>query len=64
MMDRIQETLASNEVSQILGMLARASIAYVSNGEADERSDLYDTVLDCKEDGAWTLTTAGSTSSK
>jgi putative ATP-binding cassette transporter len=64
MMDRIQETLASNEVSQILGMLARASIAYVSNGEADERSDLYDTVLDYKEDGAWTLTTAGPTSSR
>ena len=45
-------------------MLARASIAYVSNGEADERSDLYDRVLDLKENGAWTLTTAGSTSSR
>jgi vitamin B12/bleomycin/antimicrobial peptide transport system ATP-binding/permease protein len=62
LMDRIQETLTSNEVGQILGMLSQASIAYVSNGEADGRSDLYDTVLDCKEDGAWTLTTAGSTS--
>jgi putative ATP-binding cassette transporter len=58
--DRIQETLTSNEVSQILGMLSRASIAYVSNGAAGDHGDLYDTALDCKEGGAWTWTTASS----
>jgi hypothetical protein len=58
-MDRIQETLTTNEVSQILGMLSRASIAYV-NGAAGDSGDLYDTALDCKEGGAWTWTTAGS----
>jgi putative ATP-binding cassette transporter len=62
LMDRIQETLTSDEVSQILGMLSRASIAYVSNGASGDLGDLYDTVLDCKEDGAWTWTTAGSLS--
>ncbi len=56
LMDRIQETLTSNEVSQILGMLSLASIGYVANGEADGRSDLYDAVLECKEGGAWTWT--------
>jgi putative ATP-binding cassette transporter len=56
LMDRIQETLSSNEVSQILGMLSQASIGYVANGQPDERSDLYDAVLDCQEGGAWTWT--------
>jgi putative ATP-binding cassette transporter len=62
LVDRIQETLTSNEVSQILGMLSQASIGYLSNGEADERSELYNAVLDCKQDSAWAWTTAGSIS--
>jgi putative ATP-binding cassette transporter len=61
-LDRIQETLTSNEVGQILGMLSQASIAYVSNGGAADRGDLYDAVLDCKEGGAWTWITDGSIS--
>lgn len=64
LMDRIQETLTSNEVSQILGMLSQASIGYVSNGAADERSELFNAVLDCKEAGAWTWITGGSMSSQ
>jgi putative ATP-binding cassette transporter len=60
LMDRIQETLTSNEVSQILGMLSRASIACVSNGAAGDHGDLYNAALDCKEGGAWTWTTASS----
>jgi vitamin B12/bleomycin/antimicrobial peptide transport system ATP-binding/permease protein len=56
LMDRIQETLTSNEVSQILGMMSQSSIGCVANGQADERSDLYDVVLECKEGGAWTWT--------
>ena len=63
LVDRIQETLTSNEASQIFGMLSQASIGYLSNGEGDERGDLYDAVLDCKEKGVWTWTTAGSMSS-
>jgi vitamin B12/bleomycin/antimicrobial peptide transport system ATP-binding/permease protein len=61
-LDRIQETLTANEVGQILGMLSQASIAYVGNGGAADRGDLYDAVLDCKEGGAWTWTAASSTS--
>jgi putative ATP-binding cassette transporter len=64
LVDRIQETLTSNEVGQVLGMLSQASIGYLSNGEADERSEQYNAVLDCKQDGAWAWTTAGSTSSR
>ena len=63
-MDRIQETLTANEVGQILGMLSRASIAYVRNGGAADRGDLYDAVLACKEGGAWTWITDGSMSSR
>ena len=59
-LDRIQETLTANEVGQILGMLSQASIAYVGNGGAADRGDLYDAVLDCKEGGAWTWTAASS----
>jgi putative ATP-binding cassette transporter len=62
LVDRIQETLTSNELSQILGMLSQASIGYLSNGDGAERSDLYDGFLDCKEDGAWTWVAAGSMS--
>ena len=63
-LDRIQETLTANEVGQILGMLSQASIAYVGNGGAADRDDLYDAVLDCKEGGAWTWITDGSMSSR
>ena len=49
-------------VDQILAMLSEASIGYVSDRETDDSSGLYDAVLDCKEGGAWTWTTAGSTS--
>jgi putative ATP-binding cassette transporter len=61
--DRSQATLSSIEVRQILGMLSKASIGYVSDEETDDSSDLYDAVLDCKEGGAWTWTTTGSMSS-
>jgi hypothetical protein len=43
-------------------MLSRASIGYLSNGEADERSELYNAMLDCKQDGAWAWITADSIS--
>jgi hypothetical protein len=56
--------LTANEVDQILGMLSQASIAYVSNGAAADRGNLYDAVLDCKDGGAWTWITGGSMSSR
>jgi putative ATP-binding cassette transporter len=54
LMDRIHVTLTSNEVRQILGMLSKASIGYICNGENDSCGELFDAVLDCEEDGGWT----------
>ena len=54
LMDRIHVTLTSNEVRQILGMLSKASIGYICNGEDDSRGELFDAVLDCEEGGGWT----------
>jgi putative ATP-binding cassette transporter len=54
LMDRIHVTLTSNEVRQILGMLSKASIGYICNGEDDSCGELFDAVLDCEEDGGWT----------
>jgi hypothetical protein len=53
-MDRIHVTLTSNEVRQILGMLSKASIGYICNGEDDSCGELFDAVLDCEEGGGWT----------
>jgi putative ATP-binding cassette transporter len=61
-LDRIQETLTANELGQILDMLSQASIAYVMNAAADECSELFNAVLNCKEGGAWTWTGANSMS--
>ena len=54
LMDRIHVTLTSNEIRQILGMLSKASIGYICNGENDSFGELFDAVLDCEEDGGWT----------
>ena len=54
LMDRIHVTLTSNEVRQILGMLSKASIGYICNGEDDSCGELFDAVLDCEEGGGWT----------
>jgi vitamin B12/bleomycin/antimicrobial peptide transport system ATP-binding/permease protein len=53
LMDRIQVTLTSNEVRQILGMLSNASIGYICNGENDSCGELFDAVLDFEEGGGW-----------
>ena len=54
LMDRIHVTLTSNEVRQILGMLSKASIGYICNGEDDSCGELFNAVLDCEEGGGWT----------
>ena len=56
LMDRIHVTLTPNEVRQILGMLSKASIGYICNGEDDSWGELFDAVLDCEEGGGWTWT--------
>jgi putative ATP-binding cassette transporter len=63
LMDRIRETLMPSDIGQVLAMLSEASIGSVSDEETDNSRDQYDAVLNCKEDGAWTWSTAGSISS-
>jgi hypothetical protein len=53
LLDRVSATLGSDEVRQILSMLSERSIARVNIGEPDGRRNLYDAVLECKEDGSW-----------
>jgi putative ATP-binding cassette transporter len=38
-------------------MLSECSITYINIGEASDSDDLYDAVLECGDDGGWTLTT-------
>lgn len=53
-LDRPGAALGLDPMRRILGMLSAASIAYVTIGETDAASDLYDAVLELGEDGAWT----------
>jgi vitamin B12/bleomycin/antimicrobial peptide transport system ATP-binding/permease protein len=53
LMDRIQVTLTPNELHKILGMLSKASIGYICNGETDSCGELFDAVLDFEEGGGW-----------
>jgi vitamin B12/bleomycin/antimicrobial peptide transport system ATP-binding/permease protein len=53
LVDRIQATLTPNELHKILGMLSKASIGYICNGETDSCGELFDAVLDFEEGGGW-----------
>jgi putative ATP-binding cassette transporter len=52
-LDRIGETLGSEQAGEILRLLSQRSITYLNCGEPDDRRDLYDAVLECNEDGRW-----------
>ena len=53
-LDRIGETLGSEQAGVILRLLSQRSITYVNCGEPNDGRDLYDAVLECREDGGWT----------
>jgi vitamin B12/bleomycin/antimicrobial peptide transport system ATP-binding/permease protein len=55
-LDRLGATLSSDQVRKILHMLARSSITYVNMGSPNESPDLFDAVLECREDGGWAWT--------
>jgi putative ATP-binding cassette transporter len=55
-LDRVGTTLRSDEVRRILYMLSESSTTYINSGEADDQRDLYDEILNCREDGGWTWT--------
>ena len=56
-LDRVGAALGSNQVQKTLHMLSECSITYINIGEASDSDDLYDAVLECRDDGGWTLTT-------
>ena len=56
-LDRVGTALGSDQVQKILHMLSECSITYISIGEASGPVDLYNAVLECADDGGWTLTT-------
>ena len=56
-LDRVGTAFRSNQVQKILHMLSECSITYINIGEASGSVDLYNAVLECADDGGWTLTT-------
>ncbi len=63
-LDRIGAALGVEQTQKILRLLSERSIGYVSIGGADVSADVYDAVLEFRDDGAWTWFThdAGTTS--
>jgi putative ATP-binding cassette transporter len=53
-LDRIGALLGLKQTPHVLDLLTFQSITVLHNGEPDEPRDLYDAVLDCREDGSWT----------
>jgi putative ATP-binding cassette transporter len=54
-LDRVVTTLGPEQMQKMLRMLSASSIAYINSGMADDSLELYDAVLECEEDGGWTL---------
>ena len=52
-LDRIAALLGPEQAQRALDLLAEQSITVLHNGEPDDPRDLYDAILDCREDGSW-----------
>jgi putative ATP-binding cassette transporter len=52
--ERIGNTLEPDQITTVLGCLARQGIAYVTIGNGDQWLEHYDAVLDLAADGRWT----------
>jgi len=55
-LDRVDDILTPDQLRRSLEILSANSIVYISNGDVEESSELYDAVLVCGEDGSWTWT--------
>src|SRR6185369_7278329 len=53
-LERIGNTLEPEQITTVLGCLARQGIAYVTVGNGDQWLAHYDAVLDLFHDGRWT----------
>jgi vitamin B12/bleomycin/antimicrobial peptide transport system ATP-binding/permease protein len=53
-LDRISALLGPEQTRRLLDLLAERRITVLHDGEPDEPRELYDAILDCREDGSWT----------
>jgi vitamin B12/bleomycin/antimicrobial peptide transport system ATP-binding/permease protein len=53
-LDRISALLGPEQTRRLLDLLAERRITVLHDGEPDEPRELYDAILDCREDGRWT----------
>jgi len=58
-LDRIGALLGSEQTRRVLDLLTEHSTTVLHDGEPDEPRDLYDVILDCREDGSWTWSETG-----
>src|SRR5271166_6197065 len=56
LLDRVGTVLSSDEVQKILQLLRNSSITAINFGAADEPRDVYDAILECRDDGGWAWT--------
>jgi putative ATP-binding cassette transporter len=55
-LDRIGVTMGLNQAHKFLEMLTERSMAFINSEAADDSRDVYDAILDCREDGGWIWT--------
>ena len=55
-LDRVGTVLSSDEVQKILQLLSNSSMTAINFGAADEPRDVYDAILECRDDGGWAWT--------
>jgi vitamin B12/bleomycin/antimicrobial peptide transport system ATP-binding/permease protein len=55
-LDRIGAVLSSGEVREIFQLLSNSSVTTITIGAADEPRNVYDAILECREDGGWAWT--------
>jgi putative ATP-binding cassette transporter len=53
-LDRVGALLGREQTRRVLDLLAAQSITVLHDGEPDDPRDLYDAILDCRDDGRWT----------
>ena len=58
-LDRVGALLGPEQTRRVLDLLAAQSNTVLHDGEQDDPRDLYDAILDCREDGSWTWSETG-----
>ena len=56
LLDRVGGVLISGEVQRVFQLLSKCSMTTINFSSADEPRDVYDAILECREDGGWAWT--------